>query len=331
MRHKVRGNYPAVPLRTPLGNQTGEIAPKNGAHMFSSDNDGQSSHKFNSWMLPMPHDGVELAVEVVEPSGDGRRPKADVIIVHGYGDHQGRYVHLRNALGSAGYRVWTYDCRGHGRSGGRRGHVDGFQQYGDDLQVVMGWVSEWRGQGERKREQEPLFLLGHSQGGCIVLDYLLRGNNHVDGVIVSAPMLRLKMEVCRLKELTGRLMAHIWPSLSLPNGLTAADFTHSQVAIQKWNEDPLVCRKATVGWYVEAVRAMARVRANGHKVSIPCLCMVAGDDPVVSSQAVKDFFMGLGSADKSLKEYDGFFHEIFNEVGNQRVIDDVIEWLDRHK
>ena len=277
--------------------------------------------------MPDPHidegffsarDGLRLFRHAAWPAG---APVAHVVLLHGYAEHLGRHEEVTGALCGAGYAVHLFDCRGHGQSGGKRAHVDSFEEYLQDLDVFLARVrEETRGQ--------PLFLVGHSHGALIGIRYLLDRPDAVRGAVFSSPYLRLKLRVSPLKILAGRLIAHVLPSLPMRNELKPEQLTRD-VAIQNATRaDPLYQQIATPRWFTESSSAQETCLRRATEFVTPFLLLTGGADAISDPAAGREFFDHATSKDKQYKGYDGLLHELFHEPERDLVFRDLIAWLD---
>ncbi len=252
--------------------------------------------------------------------------KARMVLVHGLGEHSGRYGHVIERLLKKQISVWTYDQRGFGQSDGPRGHVKAFSEYIGDLDRMVTMARE------KMPDRLKFYLIGHSMGGLIVLNYAEKFVDALNGVIASSPGLAPAMKVPVIKGNLGRLMSFIWPSLTFDNELIPEHLSHDAAAVKAYVEDPLVHRRISSRWFTEYLKAMAETNQAASKITIPTLMQVAGDDRIVSPRVSRDFFERIESTDKTLCFYDGLFHEIYNEKDDhrQRVLSDLENWLDDH-
>lgn len=251
-------------------------------------------------------------------------PKAVLVVCHGLGEYGGRYGNLVNRVSPAGYAVFAHDHRGHGRSGGRRGHVDRFDRFLDDAYMVV----------QLARETYPdskVFMLGHSMGGLISLAYALRHQDTLDGVIASGAALRLAVKVPVIKEFVGKHVASIWPTLSMGNELDPHHLTHDEEVVQAYIDDPLVHDRVTPRFFVEFTQAMQfTLNGAGALSSIPLLMFHGEADPIVAAEGTSEFFANAGSQDKKIEIFAGMYHEVLNEVDKDKALDLVQNWLDKH-
>jgi alpha-beta hydrolase superfamily lysophospholipase len=251
-------------------------------------------------------------------------PRGIVALMHGYGEHSGRYDHVAGALVRCGYCVLAIDARGHGRSAGRRGHIDRYDDYVDDLDLLVRRAGErWPGL--------PLFVFGHSNGGLITLRYALRRPTDIAGFVVSSPLCKLALAVPAAKELAGRIASRVWPTLSIPSGLDAAYVSRLDAVVRAYRSDPLVFGTTTARWYAEAQHAMADLAGRAHTLDQPFLFLVAGSDRIVDPQATRRVFHGLASRDREIEVYADLYHEILNEARWRDVLRRAVLWMERRR
>lgn len=248
-------------------------------------------------------------------------PAAHVAVVHGYGDHLGRHVEITAALVAAGYTAHLLDCRGHGQSGGKRAHVDRFDEYLSDLELFLARVKE-------QAQGAPMFLLGHSHGALIAARYLLDKPEAVRGAVFSSPYFRLKLQVPAVKIMAGKLFSKLLPGLPMKSELKVDQLTRD-VAIQDATKaDPLYLRIATPRWFTESSAAQETVLRRATEFVASFLLLVGGADGVADPAAGREFYEHATSKDKQLKQYDGLLHELFHEPERDLVFKDVVGWLD---
>lgn len=264
------------------------------------------------------HDGVPLFARAWPV--EGRRW---VGIVHGYGEHCGRYDAFARWLNARGWGVAACDLRGHGGSPGRRGHIRRFSEYLADVAALHGFLRE-------RAAGAPVFLLGHSLGGLVALRYAQEGTPGLAGLILSAPFLAMAMPVPRWKTTLSPLLSVVWPSFSTPSGLRGTMISRDREAVAAYEADPLVHRTATARWFSEVRQAQEKALAHARGLSLPLLVLQGDADPIASVAATRQFFAAAASADKALQLYRGYLHEVLNEQGKERVWEDAASWLDDH-
>lgn len=265
----------------------------------------------------------ERGVRIWYQSWRPEAPKAILVVAHGLGEHSGRYGNLVNYLVPRGYAVYALDHRGHGRSGGPRGYIDRFGDFVADVERLAG-VARLELPGL------PLFVLGHSMGGPIALRYAREYPQGLQGVIASSPLLRAKLPVSAGKLFLAGLMSRLQPRYSQHSGLPASALSHDPQVAAAYAADPLVHDLVSARLYTEMMAAGRSVLAWAPEMRVPCLLLVSGADALVDPEASKEFFTNLGCEDKALYVYEGFFHEVFNEIERERPLSDLAAWLDAH-
>jgi alpha-beta hydrolase superfamily lysophospholipase len=247
-------------------------------------------------------------------------PSGVLLAVHGYGVHCGLYRHVGATFARAGWAVTQFDCRGHGQSSGRRGHVARFADYADDLAAVA----------ERARALAPpgapFALLGHSHGATIALDSVLRGRVTADRLVAATPFLGLTMPVPLVKRAIAPLMSTLWPTLTLANGIRSVDLSRNPDWIAVRDRDPLVHHVATTRWFHEVQAAQTRILAGAAALRVPTLLLVVGEDRIVSTPASLAFGEAAGRA-VTARRYEGLYHELYFEPEAERVLSDIASWL----
>lgn len=248
-------------------------------------------------------------------------PKAHVFLVHGYSDHSGRYLHVGELLAKSGYAVHAPDCRGHGRSGGRRGHIDRFTDYLDDVEDFSRFLRP-------KVGEKKLFVVAHSHGALIIGRWLLDRPDGIAGVVFSSPFIRLGFDPPALKVFVAKLIGKVIPFLPIGNELHVEDLSSDEAWQEKTRQDELYLSKTTPRWFTEAQLAQEELLRRASEIVAPMLILQAGADPIVAPAASRELFDAITSSDKEWESYEGFKHELFNEVERQRPLGRMIKWLD---
>jgi len=267
-----------------------------------------------SWTAP---DGARLALRRAEPAGP---PRAVVLLLHGFGDHSGRYAHVGEWAVSQGYAVWALDQRGHGRSPGPRGHITRFAQFLADVAALR-----------RRAAAElpvPQVLLGHSFGGLVALRYLETAPQGLAAAVVTSPFVDVAMRPPAWKLGLARVLADLAPGFGMSTGLDAANLSTDPAVGQAAKNDPLYHSRMTPGAWREIVAAQSAVVAECGRIATPLLMLLAGDDRIASRRAAEDLARSLVPP-ADLVVYEGMFHEILNERERGRVLADLGAWLDR--
>lgn len=275
-----------------MEHQTGSVRAARGAELF-----------WQCWRLP------------------GRR--GVLVLVHGLGEHSGRYQNVVDAVEGVPVSVWALDLRGFGRSTGQRGHVDSFWDYMEDLDCFLEHILAEEG-------EIPLFLLGHSYGALIALHYALCRPGRLAGLVLSSPCLGLALRVPAWKHHAGMVLARLLPRFSFPNGIDPGLLSHDADVVERYRHDPLVTNRVTARLYAEMLAAMDRVARRAVQLRVPCLVLLAGDDALVSVSVARNVFVRLGTEDKEVHLYPGYYHELFNEVGKEEPLARLRGWLERH-
>ena len=265
-------------------------------------------------------DGLALAAEHHLQPGC----RAVVVIVHGYAEHVGRYTELLAALDAAGYECHLLDLRGHGRSGGVRGHVLRFNDYLDDLDLFLARIAEVR----PPEPGTPRVLLGHSLGGLISLQYILHRPDAFAALAVSSPFLHPRIELPWLKVGLASVASRLVPTLLIPSDIEARWLSHDPAVVAAYEADPLVFKTLNPRWFFEVRRAQREVFERAGEIRLPALVLLGSADPIADPETSRQIYERLGSADKHLEIYEGFLHEILNEVERARVVRDLLAWLD---
>ena len=253
---------------------------------------------------------------------DGK-PKAYLVIVHGLAEHSGRYMNLVNHFVPLGYAVYGLDHLGHGKSSGERVLVKEFSDYTVTLKKYLDLVDIWQ-------PEIPVFLVGHSLGGLIVPIYLLDHQDELSGAIVSGPGVKIPEYVNSVTIMMGRILSGILPRFGLM-ALEAESVSKDPAVVEAYVNDPLVYRgKTTARLGAEMLKAINRLKKQGNKINLPILILQGKEDSMVDHDCSSYLYYLVGSKDKVLKQYDGLYHEVFNEPEREMVFQDVQAWLEAH-
>jgi alpha-beta hydrolase superfamily lysophospholipase len=263
-------------------------------------------------------DGLELAGLALRPSAG--EPKAAIAMVHGFGEHAGRYGAMQRAFVDSGYAVGAADLRGHGRSPGARGHVDGWADYRADAAAIVGLARSLA-------PGRPVFLFGHSMGGLIVLDFALHRPDGLAGVIASGPALLQAGRRRPLLELAAVVLSRIVPRASTEVGIDPQGISSEPEEVAAYLADPLVHGRASMRWGAEILRTMTATRERAAGFPLPLLLMHGALDPINAPEGSQAFFEACGHPDRTLRTYPGCRHEIHHDVGRRRMERDLLRWL----
>jgi len=249
-------------------------------------------------------------------------PSAVVCLVHGLGEHGGRYSHMAHYLVSHGYALLAFDLRGHGESGGQRGHSPSYGR-------VMADVDDFLSEAARRFPDRKLFLYGHSLGGNLALNYALRRRPALAGVVATGPLLRLAFPAPVAQMALGRTMRRIRPSLSMRNGLERAALSRDPQVVKAYSDDPLVHDRLSARFGMDFLDAGEWAMQHAAEFPLPLLLMHGSADRLCSSPASQEFSAKVGAL-CTLRIWDGFYHEIHNEPEQAEVFAYLLDWLASH-
>ncbi len=243
-------------------------------------------------------------------------------IIHGLGDHSGRWERVGRALQSRGFSAYALDLPGHGRSEGKRGHVRSWDDY---RSALTRWMESLRREDpDRSRRWA---LLGHSLGALIALDWAEKNPEIVDALVLSAPPFELSLRPAAIKVHAARLVGLLWPGFSQGNGIPPSLLTHDPEVIRAHRADPLVHFRISARLFLEFQkmrRALAKV-AGSHR--IPTLIVQGGADPVTSCAGCAQWAKASQEGVVTYREYPGLFHEVLNEVEWAGILEEIVVWL----
>jgi alpha-beta hydrolase superfamily lysophospholipase len=247
-------------------------------------------------------------------------PKAAVALVHGLGEHVGRFAHVGEAFNKAGYALMGFDLRGHGQSGGPRGHTPSFEAYMQDIDLLLEQV-------RRRYPGLPVFLYGHSLGGILVLNYGLRRKPDLKGVIATSPGLHTELEKQPVKVMLAKVLGGVAPSASMHSGLATAALSHDPQVERDYVSDKLVHDKVTLGFGKIMLEANQWALQHASEFPLPLLLMHGKADALAFPSGSEEFAAALGGKAK-LVLWDGLYHETHNEPEKAEVFKTAIEWMD---
>lgn len=267
--------------------------------------------------------GLRLAYASFLPDA---QPSAVAVLVHGYGEHMGRYSYVIEALIRRGYAVYTIDHRGHGGSEGVRAHVEHFDYFVDDLHLLARLATT-------DQPGLPVVMIGHSMGGLIATRYALVRQHELDALVVSGAALQIGDDVSSIVKRIGALLATLLPSLPVApaskEGL--AVLSRDQAVQDAFQNDPL-CYKGRLRARMgnEMLKAAVDARAHCGQITLPLLVMHGAEDKLTNPRGSQLLYEQAGSPDKTLKLWPGCRHEIFNEPEKDEVIAFMLDWIDGH-
>lgn len=247
--------------------------------------------------------------------------KAVVCLVHGMGEHVGRYGHVAKFFSAHGFATIGFDHQGHGKSGGKKGHAEGMESMLDDISALL----------DRGREcypGKPVFLYGHSMGGNLVLNHVLWRKPAIEGLVATAPWIRLPKPPSSLLLGFAKLMDNLLPSLTQPNGLDINGISSDVAVVEAYRNDPLVHGRVSVRAGLHLLEGARYL--DGFLGTMPCptLLMHGAADPITSPAGTEDF-AGRNPAGVTWKLWPGLKHEIHNEPQQGEVLAFLVEWMEQ--
>ncbi len=274
-------------------------------------------HAEGSFQTPK---GAKIYYQHWQPESN---PKAILFIVHGLAEHSRRYMNIVNYFVPRGYAVYGLDHIGHGKSDGTRVFIERFGDFTEPLKTYFDQIQGWH-------PGVPVFLVGHSLGGLIGSVYLLEHQDELKGAVLSAPAVKVSDTISPVTITIGKLLSGILPKAGLL-ALDATAISKDKAVVDAYLNDPLVYTgKVTARLAAEMLSAMQRVTAEANTIHLPILLLQGSEDRLVDPGGAKMLYEKARAADKTLKVYEGLFHEIFNEPEREQVLKDVEAWLETH-
>jgi alpha-beta hydrolase superfamily lysophospholipase len=251
-------------------------------------------------------------------------PRAALLLVHGFGDHSGRYLYPVHHFVPRGFACLASDYRGHGRSDGLKGHVDGFDPYVDDVRAAHELMRQ-------RYPGVPDFVVAHSHGAMIALRYALRHPDGLNGIVMNSPLLGIHPLTAASPALAaaGRVLSIFAPRLRLGNNVNPAYMSRDPQVVASYRTDPLIGTKASARWFTSMLRAIDEAHAEAGRLSVPALVMAAGEDRCVDPEAVRRWAARAPEDKVEFVWWDGLFHETFNEPEKQKVFERIESWLEQ--
>jgi alpha-beta hydrolase superfamily lysophospholipase len=266
-------------------------------------------------------DGTTLYWKAWLPDGT---PKAVIHLIHGYAEHIERYGNVVNELVPAGYAVFGNDHRGHGRSQGRRGHVKRFQDFIEDERQFYTQVIR------KELPDTPYFVLGHSMGSLIAMNYVEQNTDELKGLVLSGTGSQPGTDIPKFLITLTKILSKILPAIHVKSPLPPEFVSRDPDVVKAYVDDPLVYNVITPRLAHEMNRYVVLGAENAFMIKTPVLIQLGSQDTAFSGQ--KELYEKIGAKDKSFKLYDGLKHEVYNElpIDRAKVLSDLHTWLDRH-
>ncbi len=277
------------------------------------------------WEINMRHteghfttsDGADIYTRAWLPDDT---PQAIILIVHGLGDHSGRYGHYVDYFVPRCYALYSFDTRGHGRSSGVRGHVDRFDRYVEDIdQRIAEARSDWPG--------TPLFVLAHSLGSLMGLSYARQHPDKLTGLIVTGTALKDALQVPAWQRRLATVLSRVTPSLKMNNGIALSGLSHDPAVMTVYQADPLTHTWGTPRLATEAEAVRAQIRQSASSWHVPTLMLHGSADPICLAEGARQFAAQAPAGMAEYHEYAELYHEIHNEPEREQVFRDIEAWL----
>lgn len=261
-------------------------------------------------------DGNNIHSQSWNPQG---QPEAVVCLVHGMGEHSGRYEDFSEFLTKKNWAVITYDQPGHGKTEGARGHVKSYDKLLDQVDKLLE-------KAKAEYPEIPRFIYGHSMGGNVVANYVLRRKPDVLASVITGPWFELAFQPPKFKLALAKFVKNIYPTYTEKSDLDSGNLSHDPEIVKAYDGDPLVHRKITTAFFFGVHTAGKWAIDNADKLEIPMLVNHGGDDKITSSEHSKIFVSNAGKHAR-LKIWDGMYHEIHNEINKKEVYNYVYDWM----
>ena len=263
-------------------------------------------------------DGLDMFAQGWVPEKD---PKAVVCLVHGVGEHSGRYAHVGAAFAAAGYALLGFDLRGHGKSGGVRGHAPSLDAFFKDIEDFVRAA-------ETRYPSAPRFLYGNSLGGLLSLSYVVTHKVNARGMIVSSPGLATAIQEQKMKVMLAKVLGSLAPTITLPSGLVTAHISRDPQVVETYVKDPLVHDKITTGFGRAGLQAIDIAFTHAAQLAVPLLLVYCSEDQIAFPRGSEEFARLAPKELVTLKRYEGLYHEPHNEPEKAQVLKDYVQWLD---
>ena len=254
-----------------------------------------------------------------------KRVKSVVIFIHGWGEHSSHHREIIESILDAGFGVYAIDLRGYGHSQGQRGYISSWSDYLQDVYFLTKIVVKLYSEAK-------IFVVAHSMGGAVAIRFLQTYQKEIpfSGLVLSAPMLKVVVQVPKIKLKIARFLSKWIPRFSFTTPIPKAHLTHDPEKIAQIEQDPLFHSRANARWYTEAMGAMKLSIAEASKIDVPTLVLHGTEDQVNALEGSKLFFDRLRVQDKELCTLEGMKHALFDELNRKKVFTKVAGWIKEH-
>ncbi len=260
-------------------------------------------------------DNLKLYCQTWQPESDFSK---QIILLHGMGEHSTRYDHWAKRFVNQGFAVFSFDSRGHGKSEGKRGDSPDYEQLMSDIDLFFREV-------EIKSPKKTTVLYGHSLGGNLAINYVLRRNPKIVGLIATSPWLRLAFEPPKFKLWLARTMFKILPSLTQPSGLVTSDISQDSAEVKKYETDLLVHGKISIRMLLGVFDACEYALQNAHLLEVPTLFLHGSGDKIISYKATEE--CAQKAKNSTIKIFKNLYHELHHEKEREEVFEQIANWL----
>jgi alpha-beta hydrolase superfamily lysophospholipase len=263
--------------------------------------------------------GVKIHAQAWLPEGNVR---ACILQVHGLGEHSGRYGHVADFMNRAGIAFYGFDHHGHGKTEGKRGHIPNYEALMQEIDQMLAEI-------RKAHPGSPIFIYGHSWGGNIALNYILRRKPQIPAAIITDPWLILPQKPPVIKAMLAKIVVNILPSFTENSGLKSSDLSTDPAVAKAYDADPLVHGKISAKNFLDSSAAAEYALAHAGQNTIPLLLMHGKEDAITSVKGTEQFYTSAGGLNQ-MKLWEGMKHEIHNEVQQVLVHEAMLKWIEKH-
>jgi len=260
--------------------------------------------------------------KIYTQSWEIKNPKGLVGMIHGMWEHSGRYEHVATFLNEHGYNAYAMDHIGHGKSDGQRGHVDDYDLLLDSVQVFLEEIKN------RNSDSKPVFLYGHSMGGNVLTNFLLRRKPSIQGAVLSAPWYKLAFEPPMFQLLLAKIMIKIYPAFSDKAKIDVNAISKDPIEVEKYKNDPMVFSNITPAFFLPTFENGLWALEHAKEIMMPILIYHGTEDRLISPEGANEFKQNTGD-NVTLKLWDGVYHEAHNDFEKYEVMGFMTNWLDQ--
>jgi alpha-beta hydrolase superfamily lysophospholipase len=250
---------------------------------------------------------------------EAENTKAIVVLAHGMGEHSSRYQHVAKKLTDNDFSVVAFDHFGHGKTEGKRGHNPNFEAVLDSISKVIE-------KAKKLFPEKPIFLYGHSMGGNAVVNYGIRKEHQLKGIIATSPFLKLAFKPPAIKLFVGKMLQNLIPSLTMGNELDVNAISRDKKEVKKYMNDPLIHAKISPNYSIKFIETGEWAIENAGKLKTPMILLHGTADSIIDYKGTQEF--ANNSKNATLKLYEGGYHELHNDLCQEEMLQDVVDWLD---